>query len=211
LTPSIDKGWRQFYTTTMQELATFLPVDQKWPEQGAWRYEDYLNLPDDGRRYEIIEGVLYMAAAPSLDHQFVVSELLRQIGNHVLEQKLGYVLTAPFEVHLAEGTRPVQPDLLYIKQEHWPGQGAKFFEGAPDLVIEVLSVGTSRRDRVAKFTAYEQAGVPEYWIANPKTRSVEVFTLSGQEYALIGEFVGEDLIMSKVLLTLQIQVDSLFL
>lgn len=195
----------------MQKLANLLPVDQRWPEQGAWRYDDYLNLPDDGRRYEIIEGVLYTAAAPSLDHQFVVSELLRQIGNHVLAQKLGYVLTAPFEVHLTEETRPVQPDLLFIRQERWPGQGAKFFEGAPDLIVEVLSPGTSRRDRVTKFTAYEQAAVSEYWIANPKTGSVEVFTLSGQEYALVGEFIGEESIRSKVLPTLAIEAGSLFL
>lgn len=169
---------------------------QSQPNQGEWTYEDYLNLPDDGRRYEIIEGVLYVTNAPDIDHQFTVMEIAFHLKSFVTAHKPGYVLTAPFEVHLSERTRPVQPDVLFIKAENWPGPGAKFFEGVPDLVVEVLSPSTTRTDQSIKFSAYEQAGVPEYWIANPKTRSVEVFTLSGGEYALVNEFVGEEVIES---------------
>jgi Uma2 family endonuclease len=188
----------------MAELFSESRQTKNWPTPGEWTYQDYLNLPDDGRRYEIIQGVLYVTNAPDIDHQFTVFELARQIGNFVIEHRLGRVLTAPFEVHLSETSRPVQPDVFFIKAERWPAPGAKFFEGAPDLIVEVLSPSTSRTDRFIKFNEYEQAGVPEYWIANPKTRSVEIFVLSGGEYAQLGEFTENELIQSGVLTGLTI-------
>jgi Uma2 family endonuclease len=190
---------------------TLLPAPSKdWPDQGEWTYQDYLRLPNDGRRYEIIEGVLYVTNAPDIDHQFTMMEIAFHIKRFAAEHNLGYVLTAPFEVHLSETTRPVQPDVIFIKAERWPAPGAKFFAGPPDLVVEVLSPSTGRTDQVVKFTAYEKAGVMEYWIANPKTRSVQVFTLSGQEYALVNEYVGEEVIESTVLTGLPITTHTLF-
>jgi Uma2 family endonuclease len=180
------------------------------PAPGQWTYEDYLNLPDDGRRYEIIGGVLYVTNAPDYDHQFTLMEIAFQLKLFTTDNKLGVVLTAPFEVHLAERTRPVQPDVLFIKSDKQPAPGAKFFEGVPDLIVEVLSPSTTRTDQSIKFSAYEQAGVPEYWIANPKTRSVEVFTLSGGEYALVNEFIGDEVIESAVLAGLFITTSTLF-
>ena len=184
--------------------------DRVQPAQGEWTYEDYLALPDDGNIYEIIEGVLYVTNAPGYDHQFITFEIGRQIGNFVIEKKLGRVLSAPFEVHLSRETRPVQPDVLFIKTERLPAPDAKFFEGPPDLIVEVISPSSVRADQYIKFSAYEQAGVPEYWIANPKTRSVEVFTLSGGEYALVGLFTEAEVIESKVLAGLRIVTSSLF-
>ncbi|QTA86418.1 Putative restriction endonuclease type II, DUF820 [Desulfonema magnum] len=188
-----------------------LTPDSPWPAQGEWSYEDYLNLPDNGCRYEIIEGVLYVTNAPDIDHQFIVVKIVSQIEQFVAGNKLGYVLTAPFEVHLSEKSRPVQPDVLFITSERWPGSGAKYFEGAPDLVAEVLSPSSRRTDQVIKFIAYEQAKVPEYWIADPKTRSVQVFALDGEEYALSGEFAGEEVIESRILTGLKIVTASLFI
>ncbi len=190
------------------------PVDlastQAWPAQGAWTYDDYVRLPDDGRRYEIIEGELYVTNAPSFDHQFVVSQLNRKMGNFVEERNLGVVLPAPFEVHLSETTRPVQPDVIFIKADKRPPAGSQVFAGVPDLIVEVLSPSSVRTDRYVKFDAYEKAGVPEYWIANPKTRSVEVYTRSGQEYALLGEFTEKEVILSKMLEGVDIVTASLF-
>ena len=180
------------------------------PAQGEWTYEDYLSLPDDGNYYEIIEGVLYMVNAPGYEHQFIVSALLRLISNFVIANNLGYVLTAPFEVHLTETTRPVQPDLLFIKTENLPQAEAKFFDGVPDLVVEVISPSSVRTDQVIKFGVYEKAGIPEYWIANPKTRSVEVFTRSGGEYALLGHYTEDEAIESRVLSGLSITTSALF-
>jgi Uma2 family endonuclease len=193
----------------MAELSSGLIQVQ--PAQGEWTYEDYLNLPDDGNIYEIIERVLYVTNAPGLEHQFTVVEIIRQLSNFVIAQKLGLVLTAPFEVHLSERTRPVQPDILFIKAERLPPPDTKFFEGAPELIVEVLSPTSIRTDQYIKFSAYEQAGVLEYWIANPKTRSVEVFTLAGNEYILVGQFVGDELIESKLLPGLSIIANTLFM
>jgi Uma2 family endonuclease len=184
--------------------------DRVQPAQGEWTYEDYLALPDDGNIYEIIEGVLYVTNAPGYDHQFTTFEIGRQIGNFVIERKLGRVLSAPFEVHLSKETRPVQPDVLFIKTERLPSSNAKFFEDPPDLIVEVVSPSSIRTDQHIKFSAYEKAGVPEYWIANPKTRSVEVFTLSGGEYALVGLFTEVEVIESRVLAGLKVVTSSLF-
>ncbi|MEZ4867391.1 MAG: Uma2 family endonuclease [Caldilineaceae bacterium] len=183
---------------------------QATPQPGQWTYADYLALPDDGRRYEIIEGVLYVANAPNAAHQFAVTELSRQMGNFVMDQKLGRVLVAPFEVHLAETSRPVMPDVLFVHSERWPKESIQFFAGAPDLVVEVVSPSSTRVDRVVKFTTYEQAGVPEYWIVNPHTKSVEVYTLSNQEYALFGDYTGDEIIHSQVLAGLTIVASTLF-
>lgn len=194
----------------MAELSVTLTQNKAQPAQGEWTYEDYLALPDDGRRYEIIEGVLYVTNAPDIDHQFAVSEIHRQVANFVQEHKLGVVLPAPFEVHLSETSRPVQPDVIFIKAENWPGSGAKFFEGSPALVVEVLPPSSIRTDRYVKFNAYEQTAVPEYWIVNPKLRSVEVYTLSGGEYAQLGEFAADELVKSNILDGLAIITNSLF-
>lgn len=92
-----------------------------WPLQGAWTYADYLRLPEDDKRYEIIEGVLYVANAPTPEHQFTVTELLFHLRQHVSTHNLGIVLPAPVEVHLAETTRPVQPiSFLCLKNANRP-------------------------------------------------------------------------------------------
>lgn len=186
---------------------------RSWPGQGQWTYEDYLQLPDDGRRYEIIEGVLYVTNAPSYDHQFTVLKLAGKLDQFVTDAGLGVVLTAPFEVHLPGGTaRPVQPDVLFIQAEQQPGPGAPFFEGAPDLVVEVLSPESVRRDQHVKFGAYEWAGVHEYWLADLKTRTVTIHVLpaGGHEYVLLGQFGPGETLHSEVLAGLAIEVEGLF-
>jgi Uma2 family endonuclease len=197
-------------TGTTTPINTSAVDDQPWPAQGEWTYNDYLRLPDDGRRYEIIEGVLYVTNAPGFEHQFVVTELLGELRNYVKEHKLGIVLPAPFEVHLSKTTRPVQPDIIFIRADNQPAANTQVFEGAPDLIVEVLSPSSVRTDRHIKFDAYEQAGVPEYWLVNPKTRSVEIHTRSGGEYALLGEFTGDEMLASKVLAGISIVTGSLF-
>jgi Uma2 family endonuclease len=180
------------------------------PAQGEWTYDDYLRLPDDGRRYEIIEGVLYVTNAPNADHQFCVTEAGSELRNFVKRHQLGRVLVAPFEVHLAPRTRPVQPDILFVRQERWPKGHVPFFSGAPDLIVEVISPSSVRTDRVIKFTAYELAGVQEYWLINPHARTVEVYTWSNGEYALLGEFTEDEPLQSVVLAGIEIVASSLF-
>ena len=188
------------------------PVGQPgWPQQGQWTYADYLRLPDDGKRYEIIEGVLYVANAPSYEHQYTVGEIAFSLRSFVKERQVGVIIEAPFEVHLAENTKPVQPDVLFIRTENQPSLGTQFFDGAPDLTVEVISPSSIRLDRTVKFDAYERAGVAEYWIVDPKARLVEVYTLARGEYALLGQYTGDEMITSNVLVGLQIKVSGLFL
>ncbi len=198
-------------TQTLMPSTAPLPVAQNgWPLRGQWRYDDYLRLPDDGKRYEIIEGVLYVANAPSIEHQYSVSEVLFNLKLFVREHRLGQVLTAPIEVHLAEDTKPVQPDILFIKTEQMPPLGTQVFEGAPDLIVEVISPSSIRLDRHIKFDVYERYGVAEYWMVDPKARSVEVYTLARGEYALFGQYTGDEIVMSKLLDGLQIKASGLF-
>lgn len=207
----LEKGVISMIASTLApvDLAA-LAGENHWPAQGQWRYADYLRLPDDGRRYEIIEGVLYVANAPSVDHQFAVFKVAFHFELHVAARNLGLVLVAPLEVHLSETTKPVQPDVLFIRAERQPAPGAKFFEGAPDLIVEVISPNSIRLDRHVKFDLYERVGVAEYWLIDPKARLVEVYTLSHGEYALLGQYTGDDLIESNALAGLQVQTSTLF-
>ena len=187
-----------------------VPGVNGWPTQGTWTYADYLRLPDDGNRYEIIEGVLYVANAPTPEHQYTVTQLIFYFMQYVNAQRVGIVFTAPIEVHLSETTKPVQPDLVFVTNEQQPKRGASYLEGPPALVVEVVSPTSIRRDRKTKFDAYEEAGVQEYWIVDPRTHSVEVYTWSNGEYALFGQFIGEEMIASKLLEGLAIQTNLLF-
>ena len=185
---------------------------REWPAQGHWTYGDYKRLPEDGRRYEIIEGVLYMAAAPNFDHQCTVMRLAVHLDHLVTEHRLGIVLVAPFEVRLPGVARVVQPDVLFITSKRTPRRGAARFTGAPDLIIEVLSRSTARTDKVVKFTAYERAGVREYWLVDPRTRSVEVYSLSEKgTYEMAGQYTAGETVTSTVLSDLALPVDDLFM
>ncbi len=200
---------------TFHSVVASLPQPESenlWPPQGQWTYEDYLRLPDDGRRYEIIEGVLYVANAPSYDHQFTVATISRIIGNFVMAKESGVVLTAPFEVHLPGIAKPVQPDILFISKEHQPASGTQIFKGAPALIVEVLSPSSLRLDQHVKFGAYERADVREYWIADPKTRSITIYSLpdGGPEYIVHSQFTAAETVQSKRLEELEFITHTVF-
>ncbi|HJX27655.1 MAG TPA: Uma2 family endonuclease, partial [Thermoanaerobaculia bacterium] len=115
--------------------------DRTWPAQGHWTYEDYLRLPDDSRRYEVIRGVLYVSPSPTYDHQYVITQLFRKLDRYVDDNHLGTVLTAPFDVLLEAVATPVEPDFLFLRTGREPQPGATRFRGVPDLIVEVLSPG----------------------------------------------------------------------
>ena len=209
----------------MSALLAPLPEEQKRAIK-YWTYDDYLALPEDGKRYEIIEGGLYVNNAPSFQHQYVVSRLDRTLGGYIEEQQLGFVVVAPFEVQLPRGIgHPVQPDVLFISKAQAPQLGKQFFTGAPELVIEVISPSSIRTDRMIKFSAYERAGVKEYWLVEPRLRSIEVFVLTileiedeenpgtmktEQQYVLHGQFCGDEKLSSALLEGFSVVVGSLF-
>ncbi len=185
--------------------------ERDWPVQGEWTYEDYRRLPDDGRRYEIIEGVLHVTAAPNFDHKYTSGEIFAVLRAHVREHQLGIVISAPFEVYLPDVAQVVQPDVLFIALERVPPPGAAGFSGAPDLIVEVLSPSTARTDRLVKFSAYERAAVREYWLVDPRTHSVEVYSLSEDgTYEMAGQYTPGETVTSAVLSDLALPVDDLF-
>src|SRR5262245_26772724 len=123
-------------------------------------YEDYLRIPDDGKRHEIIDGVHYVTAAPFIRHQRLVMRLSLCLGVHVRDHGLGELLAAPTDVVLSPHDI-VQPDLLFISSERSAIVEDKNVQGAPDLVIEILSERNRRLDEVIKRQAYERFGARE--------------------------------------------------
>lgn len=184
-----------------------------WPAQGDWTYEDYLRLPEDGNRYEVLRGSLYVTPPPIYDHQYVVWQLDQTLGRFVHENKLGVVLIAAFDIRLpARLTDPVEPDVIFFRSGNQPRPGARFFQGVPDLVIEVLSPGTRRNDQTVKFDAYREAGIPEYWIVDPKDRTVVVYGLSEDRHRYVELCRGGEgeAVRSAVLPGLEVRVGDLF-
>jgi Uma2 family endonuclease len=185
------------------------PQERPWPpEQGQWTYEDWLRLPDDGFRYEVLNGVLYMTPPPRIRHQLTLENLSRRLGNFVAERKLGWILFAPCGVRLPGQPVPVQPDILFVRAERRDIIGEEYVEGAPDLVVEVLSPSNWLYDRTEKFRAYQEAGVLEYWIVDYRARIIEVFVLEGGAYALLDKSGPGEVARSKVLAGFEVVVDE---
>ncbi len=184
-----------------------------WPAQGDWTYEDYLRLPDDGNRYEVIRGFLYVTAAPYPLHQYVSSQLHLLVGGFVRERRLGVVLSAPVDVRLPQRIGdPVQPDLFFLRSGNQPRWKADpSFDGVPDLAIEVLSRSTAHRDRKVKLEAYREAGIREYWIVDPWMPSIVVHLLSEdrRRYVELCRGGEDDTVRSAVLAGLEVRVSDL--
>jgi Uma2 family endonuclease len=176
------------------------------PPQGKWTYEDYTRLPDNGMRYEVIQGELYMSPAPSPKHQRIIAALYGYLWEYLKNQPVGEAFFAPIDVKLPNLATPVQPDLLFIANEQLSIVKEKFIEGVPDLVVEVISPTSATHDRTTKFSIYAMAGVREYWIVDPDARTIEINVLRGQAYAPLGNFGPEDQTRSEVLTDFSVQV-----
>ncbi len=151
------------------------------PKQGRWTAKDYLALPEDGQNYEIVNGVLYMTPSPSGAHQDAVLEIAAYLRDFVKYTGIGKARVALFDVELAHNV-VVQPDILVVLNDHHDRIEENRIVGAPDLVVEVSSPGTTTYDRNTKYHAYARAGVVEYWIADPIARTLEVLVLNFNIY-----------------------------
>jgi Uma2 family endonuclease len=170
-----------------------------FPAQGNWTYEDYCRIPDDGQRYEVIRGVLYVSPAPRTRHQRVIAYLLTALNNFVTARQLGEVLTSPIDVLLPGLASVVQPDILFVSRDRAGIVEEKYLRGAPDLVVEVLSPSNPGHDRKTKLEVYAEAGVREYWIVDPDARSIDVHVLESRAYRLDGRYGTEAAARSRVL------------
>jgi Uma2 family endonuclease len=144
-------------------------------------YDDLPQTADDGSRYEIIGGELLVSPSPTTQHQRLVFLLARIIADFVDEHRLGMVLPGPVDVRLGVHT-VVVPDLLFVRTERLEIIKSAFVEGAPDLIVEVASPSTRGRDAVQKAAAYAEAGVPEYWLPDPETRTFRMLVLHDGVY-----------------------------
>lgn len=143
----------------------------------GWTYEEFARLPDDGNRYEVIAGDLYVTPPPDTPHQVVGGRFYLQLGLFMTQQyDLGEVLYAPVAVLFGEGDY-LEPDIVVLLNEHRHYRTRRAIEGPPDLVVEILSPSTARQDRGIKRERYAHYGVPEYWIIDPERRRVEVYRL----------------------------------
>ena len=172
-------------------------------------YQDYLLLPDDGKRYEIIEGEMYMTPSPSLRHQDILRELFRKIDQYVLENRLGVVYVAPCDVIFSD-SNIVQPDLIYISKENRDIIKKQNINGTPDLLIEITSPKTKKRDLVFKKRLYAKFGVEEYWIVYPDEEKIEVYCLGDSKLDLFLRTEKSDILKSKVFANLKIKTSEVF-
>jgi Uma2 family endonuclease len=189
-----------------QPLELTVEVAQLWPPRGQWTEEDYFTLPETSRFIELSEGELVMPPHPTHTHQQIVGKLYRTIYDFVAERDLGTVQFGPLPVRLWPG-KIRQPDILFVAREHSDRIGEQAY-GPPDLVVEVLSPGTRRIDRLEKTVEYARAGVREYWIVDPDGRTVEVFVLRDGAYELLGKWGGGEEARSEVLAGFRVAVDE---
>jgi len=175
-------------------------VDAPVGTKTRWTAARYLSAssPDDGNLYEILDGELIMAAAPNLRHQEVAGNIYELMKAFVRSKKLGKVFISPVDVVLGDDL--TEPDVVFVSKERKDIMGRERISGAPDLVVEVLSLSTSMRDLRYKWDLYARSGVREYWVVNPEAETVEVLTLVDGVYQrhLLAENEGA-IITSKIL------------
>lgn len=154
-------------------------------------HDDFVLFPDDGKRHELIDGEHYVTPSPNTRHQRIVGMLFGLIWTHLRVHPAGEIFLAPFDV-VASEFDVVEPDLLYLsnarrEQVLTPAH----VRGAPDLVVEVASRGTRKRDETIKRRLYERAGVTEYWIVDPEIEVIRVYRRDGDTFLRPAELARE--------------------
>jgi Uma2 family endonuclease len=175
---------------------------------GTWTYDDLFALPDDGRRYEIIEGEIYEMPSPSWNHATTIMNLIALLLP-VVARLDGLLRTAPLDVFFP-GADPVEPDILVILPGSNAVGGQRGVEGPPDLVIEVLSPSNRGHDLLTKRALYARAGVREYWIVDPDARTVEILALDRDAFHAVERGASADRIASPLLGALPFGSEAIF-
>ncbi len=165
-------------------------IAELFPSQGHWSEQDYLRL-DTGRLVEFDNGKLEIVAMPTELHQFIALFLYTQIRSFCDPERLGVCCTAPLRVLVREG-KYREPDVLFMLTENRHRRTSRYWHGA-DLVMEIVSEDDPDRDWIDKREDYAIAGIPEYWIVDPRDRSISVLTLDASDgrYHEAGRYRGE--------------------
>ena len=169
--------------------------------------QDFMRLPADTRA-ELIDGELLMSPAPKTPHQRAVGNLFGLLFQHARSHSTGEVFIAPFDVHLPTGD-VVEPDIIFVANAN-AGIVQDWIRGVPDLVIEVVSPDGVERDRIVKRELYAQNGIRKYWIVDPQTRTVEIFSPAGNRYEPNGYFEAGESVASPLLPEFKIKVADIF-
>jgi Uma2 family endonuclease len=171
-------------------------------------YKDYCATPDD-ERYELLNGNLMMVPAPNMKHQRVLARLHLELGRFTQEHALGEVYIPPSDVVLS-ATNVVQPDLLFISRAREHRLTDKNVQGAPDLVVEILSPSTADKDLGYKHDLYGRHGVLEYWIVDPNAETVAVHRQRDGRLELAETFERHDTLRTALLDGLQLKLADIF-
>ena len=178
--------------------------------EGRLTYADLREMPEDGWRYELLEGDLVGSPAPAVRHQ----RILLKITALLIEAEragAGIVLTAPTDVVLDPDLNALEPDLLFIARDRAAYLMTEtHIAGAPDLVVEVLSPRTMERDLGPKQRVYARYGVPHYWVVDPEAERVRAFELDGQAYRRPAVLRGDDLLRFPLAPAISVRVSELF-
>jgi Uma2 family endonuclease len=177
-------------------------------EKRAVTWKQYAALPDDGKRYQVVEGELIVAPAPTSGHQRTIGRLFAALHAFVEANDLGEVLLSPIDVILSK-TNVVQPDILFIAKRRLRIIKDQI-TGPPDLVVEILSPKSARLDTVRKLDLYARFGVPHYWILNLDERVVICYRLAGKKYERVGLYEGEDRFTHELFKGLTIELATLW-
>ena len=173
-------------------------------------YRDYLAMPDDGKRYQLIDGELYMTPSPNRAHQRAVGNLHILLRERIEKTGLGEVYLAPFDV-VFDQMNVVQPDLLVVGIERLAIITEANVRGVPDVAIEVLSPSNKRFDREKKLQLYRRVGVPELWYFDPADRTAEVFHAEAEgRCVLAAKLSGDEAIRSAVFPGQSLTLDEVF-
>jgi Uma2 family endonuclease len=171
-------------------------------------YEDYLHMPED-KRYELIEGDFFMAPSPVTYHQRISRNIEIKLCEFVQKNNLGEIFDAPFDVVLSE-ENVLQPDILFISKGCSEIITERNVQGAPDLIIEIISEATEYHDREIKQKLYARFGVKEYWLVDPHEKTVEVMVLGEEGFENVGIYKGEASLKSPILEGLPLDLKEVF-
>lgn len=217
--PTIELGEKQYRYEKDAVLAALAgggmlvkEEQSHYAKQGGYTYTDYLKLPEElGYRYEILEGFLVKEPSPLKNHQRVCAALFRQLADFFDDfDPKGELFFAPLDMTLTE-CNVLQPDILFISGVR---QKSQLFEervdGPCDLVIEVMSPSSRRKDRLRKMEIYRRAGVPHYWLADSDENILEAFALKGENYALVAAGGPGDKLIHPDFPGLDLDLDRIF-
>jgi Uma2 family endonuclease len=175
-------------------------------------YEDYVHFPEDGQRHELIDGEHFVTPTPVRKHQAIVTNLCGMMWSYLQVRPIGRIFVAPFDV-IFSNFDVVQPDLLYLSRQRLTEvETSPWVKGAPNLVVEVGSSSTRKRDETIKRRLYERFGVEEYWVIDPELDAIHVYRRAAGQYQRVLELFLErgDVLTTPLLPELNLSLSKIF-